>query len=261
MKKFAFLFVLLLLALPNSAFASVTNYANFHALAGSIDFGAGEYGLVVKANNDVYLENVIMDSDPATISGISYVRVISYSDQTDILGSAAFSGTTATFSGSGIELAAGEHYYILVYNSSNHLTSKYGSVSADLPSDNTDIKFEGSAYGNAVYRVPFSSDSTGSITEDGGNQIGIYSLQTSANESTSSTSTPPRPTDPPPEIFWGQIVRVATTTCDYSTSTSVCYTSYVPEFYYLDWLLVNIVIIFLLSFTVIGFFMNRTLRK
>jgi len=78
--------------------------------------------------------------------------------------------------------------------------------------------------------------------------------------------TPPTPPTPPPPILPPSITRTSTTTCDtiYATSTlasTTCTTIYIPEVYFLDWIFVNMMIIFLLSFTVIGFFMNRTLKQ
>jgi len=84
--------------------------------------------------------------------------------------------------------------------------------------------------------------------------------------SISGTDTPPPPelfrdVTPPPPLETGLLYRTSTTTCNIAPSSSECVTQYVPEIYYLDWLLVNIFIIFLLSFTAIGFFMSRTLNK
>lgn len=72
---------------------------------------------------------------------------------------------------------------------------------------------------------------------------------------------PPRPVTPPPEIYSGLVTRYSTTSCSGSATASTCVMEYVPEVYYLDWLLVNLFIIFLLSFTVIGFFMQRSLKS
>jgi len=72
---------------------------------------------------------------------------------------------------------------------------------------------------------------------------------------------PVRPVTPPPEIFSGLVTRYSTTSCSGSATASTCVMEYVPEVYYLDWLLVNLFIIFLLSFTVIGFFMQRSLKS
>jgi len=79
------------------------------------------------------------------------------------------------------------------------------------------------------------------------------------------SGTPPTP-DPiphpnPPPIQGALITRNATTTCVGSSTSSTCSTAYIPEFYYLDWIFVNMIQIFLLSFMVIGYFMNRTLKN
>lgn len=71
---------------------------------------------------------------------------------------------------------------------------------------------------------------------------------------------PVRPVTPPPSLETGLVTRYSTSTCSVVASDTVCVLEYIPEFYYLDWLLVNLFIIFLLSFTAIGFFMNRTLK-
>jgi len=81
------------------------------------------------------------------------------------------------------------------------------------------------------------------------------------------TTTPPDPPDPPeptplpPPIPGALITRTATTTCETTASSSMCITEYKPEFYYHDWIFVNMIQIFLLSFMVIGYFMNRTLKQ
>jgi len=75
------------------------------------------------------------------------------------------------------------------------------------------------------------------------------------------TPPPPPPHPLPPPISGALITRIATTTCVGSSTSSTCSTAYIPEFYYLDWIFVNMIQIFLLSFMVIGYFMNRTLRN
>jgi len=74
------------------------------------------------------------------------------------------------------------------------------------------------------------------------------------------TIVPPRVFSFPEPVFQGKI-RVATTTCTNDDVSSECVTLYTPEYYYHDWLLVQMMIIFLLSFIPLGFFFNRVHSK
>lgn len=62
----------------------------------------------------------------------------------------------------------------------------------------------------------------------------------------------------PPPLPPALNTRFATTSCVVSSSTSSeCVTEYTVDVTYLDWLLIMLVLIFLLSLPAIGFFMNR----
>lgn len=52
--------------------------------------------------------------------------------------------------------------------------------------------------------------------------------------------------------------KSATTTCEVvATSTEVCVTSYVPEIYYLDFMVTMAFVLFLLALSVVGLFLSQ----
>lgn len=128
------------------------------------------------------------------------------------------------------------------------------------------IQMEGNVNGSYSVRGEYGFNTiqtSGTIYASNGLSVSTTSVKVAIQIFDGDPPDPPppvRPVTPPPLLETGLVTRYSTTTCTSVTTTSLCVTEYIPEFYYLDWLLVNIFIIFLLSFTVIGFFMNRTLK-
>jgi len=98
---------------------------------------------------------------------------------------------------------------------------------------------------------------SGTIYASNGITVSTTSTKVALRIYSGDTLVVPRVFSFPEPVFQGKI-RVATTTCTNTDTTADCVTYYTPEYYYHDWLLVQLVIIFLLSFTVYGFFFNRT---
>lgn len=154
-----------------------TNVTNFTSI-GSTTFTNGDYGLLFTANNSVNITDVNIHT-----SGATKARIVRASDNA-LLGTATFSGTTATFSGGGVAVSASTNYYVYINAEGSSFSAHYGNSSSDLPSNNTDINFLAAGVSsNAVFITPYNA-TPGTPTFNGGNQIGITNVITSAGGST-----------------------------------------------------------------------------
>ncbi len=151
------------------------NSTNFHLVANTT-FGNGDYGLKFDANVTTTITTVTITAATAATAA----RIVAVTGLV-VLGTATFSGTTATF-GIPVAIVSGQSYYVFVNNGASSFVCDYGTTASDLPSNNTDINFPLSP--NAVFQAPYNVVIS-SVTTGGGNQAGIASITTVA----ASTST------------------------------------------------------------------------
>ncbi len=165
---------------------ALTNTTNFNS-QGVVNVSAGDYGLTFVANQNTTITAVTKKSTTLATNA----RILSSSFVE--LGTASFTGDTATF-GTAVPITTGATYYVLINNGANNFATDYGTVSADLPSVNGDITFP--LTNNAVFKTPYSQ-TVPNIVTNGGNQLGITGIITGGTTPpVEPPVTPPTSSDP-----------------------------------------------------------------